>query len=100
MDKINKITKDTFDQDWDILLEDYKEFSQMDHRRGSTFYVKRLLEINEEFFPELDRKYDGFWESNEYIWSEEDYDRRDIIEFNRVELVEKIVTTKEWKLVI
>lgn len=96
---MDKILRDSYEGDWDLLLEEYNDFSKKDHRRGSTFYVKRILEINETYYPEVDRKYDGFWESNEYIWSEEDYDKRDIYEFNRVELVEKVVTTKEWQLV-
>ncbi len=93
---MNKITRKDYKGDFDELIDDFTDTSYHEHRRGSTFFTRGIIEIDESYFPELDRSLDGFWETNTYIWSDEDWDKRDIIELNRVEIREKVVTTKEW----
>lgn len=93
---MNKITRKTEGIDFDELLNDFIENSYKEHRRGSTFYTKSIVKIDEESYSEIDRKYDGFWETNQYISSEDDSDLSEIYELNRVEIKDKVVTTQEW----
>lgn len=81
---------------WTDLLSDFLEFSKKDHRRGGTFFVNQIIEVTEEFFPNNPELF-GFWETNDFIWSEQDYDKRDITELRRVQKVEKTVTVKSWE---
>lgn len=97
---MNSITRKTAKElgiDFNMLLEDFSEHSYQEHRRGSSFYQQSIIEINKKWFPEVSRKYDGYWETNSYVW-DDNYgcDKSDITELNRVEKVEKIVKTTEW----
>ena len=96
---MNKISKKTFEGDFYDFLEYLEEKSFEEHRRGSTFYVKYVIDINEEDFPEVDRKYDGLWETNQFVESEEDRDLNEIYELNRVEKIEKTIIVTEYQLV-
>jgi hypothetical protein len=100
---INKITKENANElnvDFKYLIEDFIEDSYYEHRRGSSFYRKSIVEINEEFFPQVSRELDGFWETNIYVW-DDNYGCGDdeINEFNRVEKKEVVITTTEWVIV-
>jgi hypothetical protein len=97
---INTITRQSALEmgiNFDEFLEDFVEDSYSEHRRGSNFYTKSIVEINEELYPEVHRELDGFWETNQYIsdtehgtnWSE-------INKLTRVIAREKIVKTIEW----
>lgn len=99
--KLNKITRETeLPVKFDIFLEDFVENSYEEHRRGSNFFTKSIVEINEKWFPELNRELDGFWETNQYIRDTEyGYDKSDITELNRVERVTVTIPTTKWKLV-
>lgn len=93
---INKITRKDYPEDFDNFIDDFVETSYDDHRRGSSFYRKSIVELNEEWhpsFPELC----GFWETNTYMW-DDNYgtDRSEINVLTRVEKREKIVKTYEW----
>lgn len=91
------ITKaDVGEELWEELLSDFLEFSKKEHRRGSTFLANRIIEVNEEFFPNNPELF-GFWEANEFVWSEQDFDRRDITELRRVQKVEKTITVQSWE---
>lgn len=94
---MNKIERKNFEGDFNSLVNDIETFSYEEHRRGSTFYRKGIIEINEKWFPELDRKYDGLWETNQYIDSEDYGDLSEIYELNRVKLVEKTITVQEYQ---
>ena len=53
--------------------------SQNEHRRGSTFYVKAIVEFKSEHkqhYPNVQDfyKYVGYWETNQYVRSEDDVD--------------------------
>jgi len=81
-----------------IIDESFNE-----HRRGSTFFVKSVVEFREEhaeFYPGVPnfKDYVGTWETNQYITSEDDTDWDEIIELTKVEKKEvtKTVTTTEW----
>ena len=83
--------------DFDSLLEDFIEDSYDEHRRGSSFYRQSIVEINQEWYPEISRKFDGYWETNDYIWDDNyGYDKSDIRELTRVERKEKVIKLVEW----
>jgi hypothetical protein len=100
---MNKITRDTAKEmgvDFNSLINDMDEISYEEHRRGSNFFTRSIVVINEEYFPEIPRELDGFWETNTYI-SDSDYghESSDIYELDRVEKKEKVVTTIYWEKV-
>lgn len=98
---MNKITRQTdIPVEFNILIDEFLCDSYKKHRRSSNFFTRSIVEINERWFPELDRSLDGFWETNDYISdSEEGMDKVDIKELNRVEKVTIMVPTTEWQLV-
>lgn len=97
---VNKITRANAKElniDFDYLIEDFYEESYSEHRRGSNFFTKSIVQINEEYFPDVSRELDGFWETNTYIWDDSyGYENSDIHEVNRVEKKEIIITKTEW----
>ena len=97
---ITKITRQLakeLEVDFNLLLEDFVEDSYQEHRRGSNFYTQSIVEINEEYYPQVPRELDGFWETNSYVWDDNyGYDKSDITELTRVEKVPVIQTTYEW----
>lgn len=99
---INKITRATAKElgiDFNELINDFDDISCQEHRRGSTFYIKSIVVINEEWFPSVSRELDGYWETNRYIWSEEDVDLSEIRELNRVVKKERVITETYWEKV-
>ena len=75
--------------------------SQNDHRRGSTFYVKAIVEFKSEHkqhYPNVQDfyKYVGYWETNQYVRSEDDVDLEEITELTKVELKTEMVEVKKW----
>jgi hypothetical protein len=97
---MNTITRKNADElgiDFDSLIDEFIEDSYIEHRRGSNFYKQSIIEINEEWYPEISREFDGYWETDTYVWNDNyGYDKSDIQELSRVERKEKIVTTFEW----
>lgn len=96
---MNKITRKSAKEmgiNFNSLLDDM-EPSVQEHRRGSTFYMRSIVEINEKYFPEVPRELDGYWETNQYIWSEEDWDKDEIDTLTRVEKKERIITVTYWE---
>lgn len=95
---MNKILRKDNPELFDEIIDDMYEESYSDHRRGSSFYTKWVYLVDEEGFPDLDSIYYGFWESNIFV-NDTEYGRYegDINELTRVEKVEKIVTTYQWK---
>jgi len=94
---INIITKDKYPDIWDLITEDFDEFSSKEHRRGSNFYVTTIHTIDQERFPEHPGLW-GIWESGTYIYDTE-YGTDEVPEtLHRVELVtkEKVVKVAEW----
>jgi hypothetical protein len=98
---MNTITRNTAKEmgfDFNSLLKDMTT-SKREHRRGSTFYLRSIVEINEECFPKIPRELDGYWETNQYNWSEVDWDIDDIAELFRVEKKERVITEIYWEKV-
>lgn len=96
---MNKITRESAKEmgiDFEIFLDDM-ETSKEEHRRGSTFYMRSIVEINEKYFPEVPRELDGYWETNQYVWSEEYVDWNEIKELRRVEKKERVITETYWE---
>ena len=81
---------------WTDLLSDFLEFSVKEHRRGGTFFVQQIVKVDGEFFPNNPELF-GFWETNQFIWSEQDYDKRDITELRRVHKAVKTTTVESWE---
>jgi hypothetical protein len=98
---ILKLTRKDYPTLFETLRENIIEESYSEHRRGSNFFTKSIIEIIEddvEFHPEIDLKpLFGFWETNVYI-SDTEYgtDWRDVTELTRVEKKQVVVTTTEW----
>jgi len=101
---INRITRDTAKEmrfDFNSLLEDFQQNSYEDHRRGSNFYVQSIVEIKEEWYPEVPRELDGFWETSMYVWDDNyGFDKSDIKELIRVEQKERTIVEKYWEQVV
>ena len=93
---INKILRKDNPKQFEAFVDDFEETSYEEHRRGSTFFTKRIVRIDEEWFPEIDKELYGFWETNKFVYSEDDWDKSEITELNRVEKKEKVITTTEW----
>lgn len=100
---INKLTRELakeLDVDFNLLLENMIDNSYQEHRRGSNFFTRSIIEISkdDENVPEELR---GFWETNDYIWDDNHgYDRSDITQFTRVEKVPVVKTTHEWRPIV
>jgi hypothetical protein len=98
---MNKITRETAKEmgiDFENLISDMEIISYEEHRRGSNFYTRSVVEIKEEWFPEVPRELDGFWETNTYV-SDSDWghESSEIYELNRVEKKVKVVETTYWE---
>jgi hypothetical protein len=94
-----KIAKE-YGLDFDELLDDFYDDSRSYHRRGSIFYKQSIVEINEEYYPNVDKELYGFWETNEYVCSDDyGFNKEDIDTLTRVILKEKVVTKKYWEKV-
>ncbi len=96
---MNKITRQTAKEmgfNFNSLL-DAMETSRMNHRKGSTFYMRSIVTIDEKWCPEVPRELDGYWETNQYIWSEYDWDKNEIEELTRVEKKERVITETYWE---
>jgi len=95
---VNKITrKDVGDELFDEIIDDTYDCSKREHRRGATFFQKEIFQINEKYFPEIDPALHGFWESNEFVYDENDYDKSRITELRRVVHKKKVVETAYWE---
>ena len=96
---INKITRNNAKElgvDFNELISDFNDTSYEEHRRGSTFYTRSIIVIREQWFPEVNRELDGYWETNTYVCSEDDRDLSEITELNRVEKKERVITETYW----
>ena len=98
---MNKITRKTAKEmgfDFNSLLGDM-ETSNEEHRRGSTFYMRSIVTIYDGHFPDVPRELDGYWETNQYVWSEDDWDMDEITELFRVVKKERVITETYWEKV-
>ena len=103
MNMINKLDEKIaieYGLDFDELLDDFYDDSSVNYRRGSSFYKTSIVEINEECYPDVDKELYGFWETNEYLCSDDyGFDREDIDTLTRVVSKEKTITVKYWEKV-
>jgi hypothetical protein len=95
---INKITKETYPDLWDKILEDVYDNTEMEHRKGSSFYTNYIFLIDEEFFPENPELH-GFWMSETLIWDDYGGDDSDITELTRVEKKKIVIEKEKWCVV-
>lgn len=100
INKLNQKIAEQFGLDFDELLDDFYDDSYIKPRRGSSFYTKSIVEISKEYYPNVDKELYGFWETNEYVYNDNDgFDKKDIDTLHRVVLKEKVVITKYWEKV-
>jgi len=100
INKLDEKTAKEYGLDFDELLDDFYDDSNSNHRRGSTFFKQSIVEINEEYYPDVDKELYGFWETNEYVYSDDyGFDKQDIDTLHRVVLKEKVIVTKYWEKV-
>lgn len=91
----NKITEKEYPDLWENLTDDFDSLGEMTHRRGSTFYVNPRYTISDSQAPSNPELW-GTWEAETMTWCD-DWGLDDGPDtLYRVELKEKIVTTKEW----
>jgi hypothetical protein len=101
INKITRITAKEMGFDFNTLLEEFQEDSVQEHRRGSNFYTRSIVEVNEKWYPELPREFDGFWETNQYVWDDNyGFDKSDINTLYRVEQKERTIVEKYWEKVV
>jgi len=97
---MNTITRETHPEILDLITEnaDWHDTSHDEHRRGSNFFRRNIYKIDEESFPEIPREFDGFWQTNMFIFDTEyGFDRVGINTLERVELTTKLVEVKTWE---
>jgi predicted dienelactone hydrolase len=99
---INKILRKEFNSKhykFNDLIYAFKEFTLYEHRHRSAFNAKAIVELNEKYYPKLDKELYGFWETNQFVQNEDDKYLSEIYELNRVESAERTIIEKYWKLV-
>jgi len=105
INKLDERTAEQFGLNFDDLLNNFYDDSLSDYRRGSnnyydTFYKQSIVEINEKDYPNVDKQLYGFWETNEYIHSDDyGFDKREIHTLTRVVQKEKTIVQKYWEKV-
>jgi hypothetical protein len=100
INKLDEKTAKEYGLDFDELLDDFYDDSNSNHRRGSTFFKQSIVEIDEEYYPNVNKELYGFWETNEYVYSDDyGFDKQDIDTLHRVILKEKVIVTKYWEKV-
>jgi hypothetical protein len=93
---INKITRKNYPTHFDSFISDFYETSYQEHRRGSNFYTRSIVWLDEQFEPDFPELW-GFWETNTYIWDDDDgYNKFEIDELTRVEKKTKIIEETYW----
>lgn len=100
INKLDEKTAEQFGLNFDDLLDDFYDDSLSVHRRGGTVYKQSIVEINEEYYPDVDKELYGFWETNEYIHNDDyGFDKREIDTLTRVVQKEKTIVQKYWEKV-
>jgi hypothetical protein len=100
INEINRKNAKELGLDFNELIDDFIDESNSSHRRGSTFFKQSIVEINEKDYPNVNKELYGFWETNEYVCSDDyGFDKQDIDTLHRVVLKEKVIVTKYWEKV-
>jgi hypothetical protein len=97
---MNILTRESHPEILELVTEngDWYDQSKNDHRRGSNFFCQNIYKIDEKYFPEIDREFDGFWETNTFVFDAEfGFDRSEIRTLTRVEQKTKLVEVKTWE---
>ncbi len=100
INRLDEKTAKEYGLDFNELLDDFYDDSRSYHRRGSSFYKQSIVEISEEYYPDVDKELYGFWETNEYVCNDDyGFNKEDIDTLTRVVLKEKVITKKYWEKV-
>ncbi len=97
-----KITRKEFPTLFNSIRDLIVENSVEEHRRGSSFYTKSIIEIlseDEKHWPDIPdfQNLVGNWETNRYISSEDYTDWDEINELTKVHCVEETIINLVWK---
>lgn len=91
MKKITRELAEKLGFDFELLIEDL-EFYEYKPRKGSSFFATALVEIREEWFPNVSRELDGLYLTNRFVHdSDHGHNKIDIQELKPVKWVTKIV---------
>lgn len=99
---MNKVTRKEFPTLFKGVGQRIIEDSYSEHRRGSNFFTKSIIEFtseDDEFYPEIPNFSElyGYWETNQYI-HDDNYgtDWSEVYELTRVIKEPVVVTTFKW----
>lgn len=97
---INKITRKLAKKlgiDFDLLIDDFIDTSNEEHRKNSNYFTQSIVEINQYLDDNIPEEWYGFWETNTYVNDyEHGYDRNDIDTLTRVVQKERKVIETYW----
>jgi len=97
---VKKITRNIENKNinlYELLIDGDPVHIDSKHRKGSTFFRTIVVYISQSDCTEwgIPEKYIGYWQSNNHVWSEDDYDTDELFPFVRVEKKTKEITTIE-----
>ena len=98
INKLDEKTAEQFGLNFDDLLDNFYDDSLSVQTRGGTVYKQSIVEINEKDYPNVDKQLYGFWETNEYIHSDDyGFDKIEIDTLTRVVQKERTIIQKYWE---
>lgn len=97
MSLITTIKRADYPNQFNEFIDDFYEDSYEDHRKGSTFWKRSIVHLNDEYYPNFPELW-GYWETNTYMWSDSyGYDKSEINILTRVEKATRTIEQKYWK---
>lgn len=81
--------------EFDMLLAQEYDVSHKEHRRGSSFFTKIILVANNDNLPEKPHLH-GFWETEEFVVSDEENDLCLVDTLTRVEKKQFTEIVEKW----
>lgn len=93
---INKITRKNYPEHFDSFIDDFYKTSYEEHRKGSSFFKRSIVWLDEERCPDFPELW-GYWETNTYVWGDNfGCELRDIDTLTRVEQKTRTIEEKYW----
>ena len=94
----NTICENEYPELWDLITDDWQERTHFEHRRGSTFFVNYVFNLDAELLPNNPELW-GSWITDTIIWDTEYGSDDRILVLYRVEPDIQIIEKKIWKRV-
>jgi len=90
-----RITEQQYPDIWQNIIDDWYD-SDMDHRKGQTFYATIYYEVDESIAPDNPELW-GFWQTDEGLtWSDNNGLDDKPSSLVKVEQVEETIVVKKW----